>query len=140
MPANKTTPSGASVRAYLDAIVDDGLRRDAKRLAKLLREVSGERPVLWGASIVGYGSYHYEYESGRSGDWARIGFAARKNGLVLYLLDGFEGRDALLKGVGKVDTGKSCLYLPPMDETDEAALRKLVEASLERMDRLYPKP
>ena len=138
MATNKTAPTKASVKAYLDGISDEDVRRDAKRLDKILREVSGEKPIMWGAGIVGYGSYHYRYDSGREGDWARIGFSSRKSGLVLYLMDGYEGRAAKLKKIGKVKTGKSCLYLPPLSELDEVALRELLGASWAQMGELHP--
>lgn len=139
MAANKTVPTGASVKAYLDGIEDEQLRRDARAIAKMMQAISGEKPAMWGPSIVGFGSYHYVYESGREGDAARLGFSARKTGLVLYIVPGFERHDALLARLGKHSTGKSCLYIKRLSDVDEGVLRALVGSSLAHMDKAYPR-
>ena len=89
MSENKTQPTDASVDAFLDAVENDRRRADARAVLELMREVTGEEPRMWGPSIVGFGEYHYEYESGREGDWFLAGFAPRKSSLVLYIMSGF---------------------------------------------------
>ena len=125
----KTKPTGASVRAFLDGIDDDVRRRDAKAMVQLLREVTGLKPKLWGPSIIGFGSVDYTYESGHSGTTAIIGFAPRKANTVVYLLDGFDGRDDLLGRLGPHKLGKGCLYLTRLDRVDLDVLRTLLTES-----------
>src|SRR5687767_12384979 len=111
MPENKTKRTLKSATAFIDAIEDERRRRDARTLDELFRSVSGEDPIMWGPSIVGYGTYHYRYDSGREGDFMRIGFSPRKQDLTLYIVPGFDGLDSLMKKLGKHKTGKSCLYI-----------------------------
>ena len=115
MSENKTRPTDASVEAFLDA-VDDGKRSDARVLADVMAEVTGAAGVMWGSSIVGFGSYHYRYASGREGDFLEVGFSPRKRALTIYVMPGFSDYDDLLERLGKHTTGKSCLVR-------EAALR-----------------
>jgi hypothetical protein len=138
MAENKTQPTRQSVAEFFNSIEDEQKRRDAKKIDKLFREVSGEKPVMWGPSIVGYGTYHYEYASGREGDFMRLGFSPRKQSLTLYIMPGFKRYDALLKGLGKHSTGKSCLYVKRLEEIDFDVLRTLAEAAWAEMDRKYP--
>lgn len=127
----KTKKSRASVAAFLNAIDDENKRRDSKAIVALMREVSGEKPVMWGTSIVGFGSYHYRYASGQEGDWMLTGFAPRKQALTLYLMTSFPGQAALLKKLGKHSTGKSCLYIKKLDDVDTDVLRELIARSVE---------
>ncbi|MER7331133.1 MULTISPECIES: DUF1801 domain-containing protein [unclassified Micromonospora] len=123
-----TVPTDASVDEFLAAVPDDRRRADAGRLCAILREVTGEPPVMWGPSIVGFGSYHYVYGSGHSGDWPLVGFSPRKQQLVVYLVGGFEERyPSVLARLGPHKTGKGCLYLNRLDDIDESALRELVD-------------
>ncbi len=126
----KTQRTKASVSAFLNAIPDPAKRRDAKAVDKLMREVSGEKPEMWGPSIVGYGSYHYKYASGREGDWMLTGFSPRKQALTLYIMSGLSKSGALLKKLGKHKTGKACLYIKSLEDVDFDVLRKLVEVSV----------
>lgn len=135
--ALKTQKNNASVRAFLDAIDDDAKRKDAKAVAKMMREVTGERAKMWGTSIVGYGSYTYDNASGRGGEWPIIGFSPRKTSLTLYIMPGFSKHGALLKKLGKHKTGKSCLYVKRLDDVDLDVLRTLVEASVAFMNAKY---
>jgi hypothetical protein len=105
---------------------------------KLMKEVTGEEPVMWGPSIVGYGSYRYEYKSGRTGEWMLVGFAPRKQNLTLYIMPGFEHYESLLSKLGKYSTGKSCLYIKKIEDVDEDVLRELVRQSVEHMKRSNP--
>ncbi|MFI2650681.1 DUF1801 domain-containing protein [Micromonospora fulviviridis] len=126
-----TVPTGASVDDFLAAVPDDRRRADAERLCALLGDITGEPPVMWGPSIVGFGSYRYTYESGRTGDWPLVGFSPRKQQFVVYLVGGFEERyPSVLARLGPHKTGKGCLYLKRLDDIDERALRELVERTV----------
>jgi Domain of unknown function (DU1801) len=123
--ANKTVATGASVADFLGAL-PEARRADAQALARLMRAATGEAPKLWGPSIVGFGSLHYRYESGREGDTPLLGFAPRKAALVVYGATGFPGAEALLARLGRHTTGKGCLYLKAMADLDPAVLRELL--------------
>ncbi len=133
----KTQKTGASVREYLDAIADEGRRRDAKAVARIMRRATGKRPRMWGASIVGYGSYHYVYASGREGDWLAAGFSSRKQALTLYIISGFREHDALMQRLGDHTTGKSCLYIKKLDDIDLEVLEELVTRSVAHVEAQY---
>ena len=134
----KTRQNDASVDAYLDAVEHPRRRADARTLLALMQRVTGEPPTLWGTSIVGFGSYHYTYASGREGDWPVVGFAPRKQNLALYIMPGFSQYGALLQRLGKHRTGKSCLYLNKLEDVDMAVLEELVRKSVAEMKRRYP--
>lgn len=134
----KTTPTRASVKAFIDAIPDQTKRGDARVLVKLMKEITGHRPVMWGPSIVGFGTYHYTYASGREGDWFLAGFSPRKRDLTVYLMGGTKRQAALLKKLGKHSTGSSCLYLNRLEETDLKVLADLIRASVARIQEMYP--
>lgn len=134
----KTQPHDGSVEAFLDGIEHEGRREDCRAVAQLMREVTGEDPVLWGPSIVGFGSYHYRYGSGREGDWFLTGFAPRKTALTLYIMAGFPRFDELMERLGRYRTGKSCLYVNRLDDVDLDVLRELVTRSVEHMRAAYP--
>jgi Domain of unknown function (DU1801) len=126
----KTTPTSSDVEAFLDAIPDETRRADARQLCTMMTEVTGEPPVLWGSSIIGFGSYDYRYESGHEGTSALAGFAPRKQHLVVYLVGGYEDRyKKLLSELGPHKTGKSCLYIKRLADVDLDVLRQLVERS-----------
>ncbi len=126
--SQKTLPTGAEVDALIAAVPDEKRREDARKLCRLLAGWTGEPPAMWGSSIVGFGSYHYRYESGHEGTAALVGFAPRKASLVLYLVGGFEDRyPKLLEGLGPHKSGKGCLYLNRLAAVDLAVLRELVE-------------
>ena len=127
----KTKPTAASVAAFLKALPDENRRRDCRVVAKMMQEVTGSRPRMWGPGIVGFGSYHYRYASGREGDWFLAGFSPRKQDLTLYIMSGFAKHDELLSRLGKYKTGKSCLYLKRLEDVDPKVLRKLVTASVQ---------
>ncbi|MEU6786812.1 DUF1801 domain-containing protein [Nonomuraea angiospora] len=126
-----TVPTDASVDDFLAAVSDERRRADAVRLGAILCEVTGEPAVMWGPSIVGFGSYRYTYASGRTGDWPLVGFSPRKQHLVVYLVGGFEERHAsVLARLGPHRTGRGCLYLKRLDDVDESALRELVDRTV----------
>jgi hypothetical protein len=105
---------------------------------ELMREVTGEEPTMWGSSIVGFGSYHYKYASGREGDSCLTGFSPRKQNLVLYIMGGFEQYDALMAKLGKHTTGSACLYIKRLSDLDLGVLRELVAESVDHMKRMHP--
>jgi hypothetical protein len=126
MAQNKTQASSESVEAYLAAIEDETRRNDCEALADLFERVTGEPAVMWGSAIVGYGSYHYKYESGREGDSCRTGFAARKGDISIYLGADFPDRTALLARLGRHKMGKACLYIRKLNDVDVEVLAQLV--------------
>ena len=133
----KTRQNDGDVDAYLNSVENPRRREDALQVLTLMREVTGEAPRMWGSSIVGFGSYHYTYASGRGGDWPVVGFAPRKQNLVLYIMPGFAGHEALLARLGKHRTGKSCLYVNKLDDIDPDVLEELVRESVADMKRRY---
>jgi hypothetical protein len=138
MQTNKTQPTADSVKNYLLGIRNSERRADCEKLIELMSELTGLAPVMWG-SIVGFGQYHYKYESGREGDSLRIGFANRANALTIYIMTGFENADDLLAKLGKFKIGKSCLYIKRLADIDTDVLRRMAQASLAKMrDRYGP--
>lgn len=137
MAENKTRPGKQSVAQFLNAIEDTQRRKDAKKVAAMMRKATGKRATLWGTSIVGFGKYHYKYASGREGDWALVGFSPRKQNLVVYIMPGFSEFPQLMKKLGKFKTGKSCLYLNKLDDVDEGVLEMLIERSVKVMQKRY---
>jgi hypothetical protein len=129
----KTQPTTASVEAFLNNVPDEKKRADAFRVLELMRQETGEEPVMWGESIVGFGTYRYTYASGRSGDWLLTGFSPRKANLTLYIMGGLDRYEDVLGRLGKFTTGKGCLYIKRLSDVDETALRELVRRSTEAM-------
>ena len=127
MADNKTKATTLSVPAYINALPDPTQRSDAKELAQLMQRISGEEPKLWGPTIVGFGSYHYKYESGREGDMPLISFSPRKAALVLYSMLDHSQAKALLPKLGKHTTGKGCLYIKKLADVDKKVLETLIE-------------
>ncbi|WP_354641049.1 DUF1801 domain-containing protein [Kitasatospora camelliae] len=134
MAEPRTKPTGASVEEFLAAVADERRRRDAQAVCALMAEATGEPPVLWGDSIVGFGTYHYRYASGREGDWPPVGMSPRKQALTVYLAEGFDRYADLLARLGPHTTGKGCLYLKRLDAVDLDALRALVAAVFDRLN------
>src|SRR5271163_4371041 len=130
MADNKTKPTQLSVAAYIGAIADETKRADAKALVKLMQNATGEKPKMWGPSIIGFGSYHYRYDSGREGDMLLIGFSPRKAANVLYGLLCSGDADALLTKLGKHTTGKGCLYIKKLADVDTKVLETLMRSAL----------
>lgn len=138
MAANKTKPTEIAVAAFLAGMPDQRKHADALALIELMRDVTGEKPRMWGPSIIGFGSYHYRYDSGHEGDSPIVGFSPRKAALVVYILTGFRGAEAMLSRLGKHTTGKSCLYVKCLADIDMGVLRELVETSVTEMRARYP--
>ena len=133
----KTTQNDADVNAFLDAVQNPRRRADARQVLELIQAVTGEPPKMWGTSIVGFGSYHYRYASGREGDWPVVGFSPRKQNLVIYIMPGFSDYGELLGKLGKFRTGKSCLYVNKLGDVDLGLLEELVRESVAEMKRRY---
>ena len=138
MAENKTKATDASVHAHLTAITDEIQRADCEALSKLMRKVTGYEPKMWGSAIVGFGAYHYRYESGREGDSCLTGFAARKGGLAVYLVAEAPDQAALLNKLGKHKMGKACLTIRRLSDVDTQVLEKLVAGSVAEIKRRYP--
>lgn len=129
----KTKVNDQSVVKFLNGIGDEKRRRDCFTVLELMKQATKAEPRMWGSAIVGFGSYHYTYASGREGDWPLIGFSPRKQNLTLYLMPGFEQYDALLKTLGKHKTGKVCLYINRLDDVHLPTLKKLIQQSVKHM-------
>jgi len=130
----KTQKTTASVKDFLDG-VPANRREDCKALAKLMREITGKRPAMWGTSIVGFGSYHYRYASGREGDWPLAAFSPRKQDLTVYIMAGFDRFQTLMSKLGKHRTGKSCLYLKSLDDVHLPTLKELIKRSAAHVEK-----
>jgi len=138
MAQNKTQATAQSVAAFLDAVEHPTRRADALALDALFREVTGWQPRMWGESIVGYGQYHYRYDSGREGDFLATGFSPRKANLSIYILPGYADFGPILADLGKHRIGKSCLYLNKLADIDTEALRRLIRAGLDDLAARWP--
>ena len=138
MAENKTKPTKVRVAAFLKALDDEAKRKDAAALVKIMSRITGEKGVMWGPSIVGFGRYRYRYDSGREGEMCRTGFSPRKAATVVYLIDGFDGHADLLARLGPHTTGRSCLYLKRLDAVDMGVLEAMIRASLAWMAQRWP--
>jgi len=125
----KTRATQDSALKFIEQVENPKRRQDAQAILKLMSQVTKERPVMWGSSIVGFGSYHYKYASGKEGDWMRIGFSPRKANLTLYLMNGFYQYRPLLQKLGKHKTGKSCLYINKLEDIDMQVLTEMIHHS-----------
>jgi len=138
MAENKTKPTKQNVAAFIDALTDPARRADAKTLVKLMQSAAGEKPKMWGPSIVGFGSHHFRYDSGREGDAPLIGFSPRKAATVLYNVTGSGGAEPLLPELGKHTTGKGCLYIKRLADVDQKVLEALLIKSVAVTRARYP--
>jgi len=136
----KTKPTEVSAESHIAAITNEEQRNDAQTLVALMRRVTKQEPVMWGPSIVGFGSYHYKYASGHEGDSALAAFAVRGSELVVYIAADFEGRDVLLAKLGKHKIGKVCVYIRRLANVDLTVLERLVARSIVETKRRYPQP
>jgi hypothetical protein len=130
MAVNKTRPTEASVAAFVDALTEPTRRSEAKAVIKLMKNATGEKPKMWGPSIIGFGTHHYKYESGRKGDTVLVGFSPRKPATVLYGVIGFKDAAKLLAKLGKHTIGKGCLYIKNLSEVDQNVLEELIVKSV----------
>jgi len=138
MAENKTQATGVDVGAFLDKVADPQRCEDGRALCAMMARISGEPPKMWGPSIIGFGRYHYVYDSGHGGEMCRIGFSPRARELVLYIANGFPRHQPLMDRLGKHKTGKSCLYIKRLSDVDQGVLEELVAASLDHMRAAYP--
>lgn len=134
---NKTQANKGSVTEFLSSITSQQKREDSYALLHLMEEITGEKAVMWGSAIIGFGTYHYKYESGREGDFMKVGFSPRAQNLSLYIMTGFERHDEIISRLGKFKTGKSCLYLKTLADVSEDVLRELITASYQYMTKKY---
>ena len=132
MAENKTQKTGASVEGFIESVENKRRREDGFTLLQVMKEITGEDAEMWGPSIIGFGDYHYKYESGREGDFFLAGFSPRKQSLSLYIMAGFEEYDSLLSSLGKHRKGASCLYINKLADVDMGVLRELIEKSVEQ--------
>jgi hypothetical protein len=134
----KTQRNNQSVEAFLNKVEDPRKRADSFAILEIMKQVTGEPPAMWGDAIVGFGSYHYKYASGREGDMPVAGFSPRKQNLTLYIFTGFDEYHALLAKLGKFKTSKACLYIKKLEDVDQEALKELIRQSVEQMNKTYP--
>lgn len=138
MAENKTVANDGDVEAFIESIEDENKRNDARSIMKMMEEITGENPTMWGTSIVGFGSYHYVYASGRKGDFMMTGFSPRKRNTSIYVMPGFSEYGDLLSKLGKHKLGRSCLYVTKLSDVDEGVLRTIVERGYQDMKEKYP--
>lgn len=142
---NKTKPTALQVDDFLETVSDTQQKQDAEKIIEIMQRLSGHPPKMWGPSIIGFGAYHYIYESGREGDMCRAGFSPRKGNIVLYLMGGYSNPDTQKKmdelraKLGKHKTGSSCLYINKLTDVDINVLREMVALDLAWMDEKYPR-
>ncbi|WP_224247483.1 DUF1801 domain-containing protein [Hyalangium gracile] len=134
----KTKKTEASVEDFLAEVAPEKKRQDAIALCELMKKVTKLEPKMWGSSIVGFGTYHYTYDSGHEGDMCLVGFSPRKANLTLYIMPGFEDYKELLGKLGKHKTGKGCLYINTLDDVDVPTLSKIIKNTVTDMKKRYP--
>lgn len=136
MPTNKTQPVSDSVERFISNLDNKKRQQDSRELLKIMQDITGLEPVMWGSSIIGFGNYHYKYPSGREGDTVIVGFAPRKNALVLYSVVYYDQNLELSKKLGPHTTGKGCLYIKDLDKIDHDILRQMIKIAFEVKKKL----
>jgi hypothetical protein len=134
---NKTTETTQSVTDFINAVPDESKRADAFKLSDIMQAQTGFEPKLWGPSIIGFGSYHYKYESGREGDAPLVAFSPRKDAISLYTMLPEEKRESLLQRLGKHKAGKGCIYIRKVSDVDEKVIKEMIDASVAYLKELY---
>lgn len=134
----KTKATKASVVKFIKGIKDEQVRNDCIQIIDIMKKATKSEPKMWGTSIVGFGTYHYKYASGREGEWFLAGFSPRKQNLTLYIMSGFDEYDSLMRKLGKHATGKSCLYIKRLEDVDMKVLKELVTKSVKHMQKANP--
>ena len=134
---NKTKPTKVSVREFVESVEHDTRRKDAKALLKIFKDVTGMTPQMWGPSLIGYGRYHYKYESGREGESMMTGFSPRKANLVLYIMPGYLDLEEKLSRLGKHKLGKACLYINKLADVDTDVLKEIIAYGVDYMKANY---
>ena len=138
MAGNKTQPTRQSVSSFIAAVEPDERRSDCRTLITMMKAIAKAPPRMWGPSMVGFGTYHYKYASGREGDFFLTGFSPRKQDLTVYIMSGFDRYPALMKKLGKHKTGRSCLYIKRLANVDLKVLKALIAESVTHMRKAYP--
>ena len=138
MAKNKTTETESSVAEFIHTVDNAVKRNDSLELVQIFKSVSGYEPKMWGTSIIGFGSYHYKYNSGHEGDAPLTGFSPRKDAISLYFSLEPEAREALLQKLGKHKTGKACVYIKKLSDIDQQVLKELIRASIAFLSFQYP--
>ncbi|MEQ9424552.1 MAG: DUF1801 domain-containing protein [Cyclobacteriaceae bacterium] len=133
----KTKQNDADVGAFIDSVEGDDKKEFCNYLLKTMSKITGEKPKMWGGSIVGFGNYHYKYDSGREGDWFVTGFSPRKQSMTLYIMSGFGRYEELMQKLGKYTTGVSCLYVKKQEHVDLDILEQLIDGSVKYMNDKY---
>jgi len=138
MTENKTKQTKASVDKFISSIKEEATRKDCYKIIELMKTVMKEEPKMWGPSIIGFGTYHYKYASGREGDMCLTGFSPRKQNLTIYLMGGFEKQKAQLEKLGKFKTSKVCLYIKSLNDVDVKVLKEMIVNSVNYVKNTYP--
>lgn len=133
----KTQKNDTDVRVYIDQVSDEQLRQDAHTILDLMEQITESKPRMWGSALIGLGDYHYRYDSGREGDWFKIGFAPRKTNISLYLLQLDDEAKDMIARLGKYKAGKSCIYIKSLSDVDLEVLKQLIALSWQRMTTKY---
>ena len=133
----KTKPTGGDVEAFIDTVESEQKRDDARELLKIMKEITGDAPTMWGTSIIGFGKYHFRYESGREGDWMVAGFSPRKQNLTIYMMGGLENQEELLSKVGKAKHSVGCLYVKKLEDIDLNVLSDMIKLSITTVKNRY---
>ena len=133
----KTKPTAARVEAFLESVADEEKRADAYTLLELMQQITGEKPRMWGPSMIGFGAYHYKYASGHEGDIFLTGFSPRKSALTIYAMAGMDRFGARLKKLGKYKASKGCLYVKKLADIDLGVLREIIEANIAALQEIH---
>ncbi len=139
MAQNKTQPTKVSPESFIEGVENETKRKDAYTLLEIMKDITNEVPVMWGPSLIGFGQYHYKYESGREGDFFITGFSPRKSAMTVYIMPGFKRYAELMSKLGKFKTGKSCLYINKLADIDVKVLKTLIRESVDYMNAKYNK-
>ncbi len=137
MAAPKTVPTNQPVEEFIDRIDNENQRKDSRRLVEIMQRITGDQPKMWGDSIIGFGSYHYVYKSGREGDWLLTGFSPRKKNMTVYVMNGFKKYDEKLKKLGKCSNSVSCLYFKRLDDLEIGILEEILNHSVQYLRTKY---
>lgn len=137
MPEAKTKPTTQSVADFLNAVEPEHKRKDCFEIVKMMEEITGEKATMWGPSIVGFGKYHYKYESGHEGESCLTGFSPRKNSITLYVMGGIQDNQDLLAKLGKHKVSKGCVYIQALEDVDQPVLGKLIQKSVTYIKEKY---
>lgn len=138
MAEQKTKPTDVSVNDFIDKVDSEQVRDDCRTLVKMMKKVTGSPPKMWGPSIIGFGQYHYKYESGHEGDSCLAGFSPRKGNLTVYVMGDFANKESLLKKLGKYKMSKACIYIKKLADVDMDVLEKIVKGSVGYTKKKYP--